>query len=49
VGSAAEWGKCGGYYGEDTEWTGIGECKLSSMNSFVPSDPLTVFKRSNNF
>jgi hypothetical protein len=47
VGFAAEWGKCGSYYGEDTEWTGIGECKLSSMESFAPSDPLTIFKRSN--
>jgi len=24
VGSAAEWGECGSYYGEDIEWEGLG-------------------------
>ena len=28
VGSATEWGECGGYYGEDTKWEGLGGGKF---------------------
>lgn len=28
MGPAAKWGKCGGYYGEDIEWEGLGSCEL---------------------
>jgi hypothetical protein len=30
VGSAAEWGECGGDDGEDIEWEGAGSCELLS-------------------
>ncbi|PQE28972.1 Ubiquitin system component Cue protein [Rutstroemia sp. NJR-2017a BBW] len=40
VGFAAEWGKCGSYYGEDTEWTGIGEfIRTFRPSYFLPTPP----------